>query len=72
MAMRMERSGELIMVYGNDDEPDAQEEWSTRRRKLGALVLAIVAVTAAVFIAPHVPGYEILSNACKAVVAAIW
>jgi hypothetical protein len=72
MAMRMEKSGELIMVYGNNDEPDAQKEWDTRRSKLGALALAIVAVTAAVFIGPHMPGYEILSNACKAVVAAIW
>ena len=72
MAMRMEKSGELIMVYGDNDEPDAQKEWSTKRSKLGVLVVAIVVVTATVFIGPHVPGYEIISNACKAVVAAIW
>jgi hypothetical protein len=72
MAMRMEKSGELIMVYGNSDESDAQMEWNTRRHKLGVFVFAVVAVTAAVFIAPHVPGFDILSNACKSVVAAIW
>jgi hypothetical protein len=72
MAMRMERSGELIMVYGNNDEPDAQKEWSTRRRKLGVLVFAIVAVTAAVFVGPHVPGHEIISHALKTVFEAIW
>ncbi len=72
MAMRMEKSGELIMVCGSHDEPDAQKEWNTRRSKLGVLVFAIVAVTAVVFVGPHVPGFEIFSNALKTVVAAIW
>jgi hypothetical protein len=72
MAMRMEKSGELMLIRGIQDELDDQEEWNTRRRKLGVFVVAIAAVTAMVYFGPHVPGSEIISNAFKSVVAAIW
>jgi len=72
MAMQMEKSGEWMMLRGIQDELDDQKEWKTRRRKLAAFLLAIAAVTAAVFVGPHVPGFEIISNALKTVVAAIW
>ena len=72
MAIRLEKSGELMLIYGTDDEPNDQNEWSNRRRKLSAFVVVVAALTAMVFFAPHVPGYEIISNAFKSVVAAIW
>lgn len=72
MSIRLEKSGELMLIRGIQDELDDQEEWNTRRRKLGVLVVAIAAVTAIAFLGPHVPGYEIISNAFKSVVAAIW
>lgn len=72
MAIRMEKSGELMMIYGTKDEPDDQQEWNTRRRKLGVLLTAVAAVVVAVYIGPHVPGHEIVSNALKSVVTAIW
>lgn len=72
MAMRLEKSGELMMIRGIQDELDDQAEWKTRRRKLAALLLAIAVVTATVFLGPHMPGHEIITNAFKSVLAAIW
>ena len=72
MAMRLDKSGELMMIRGIREELDDQQEWNTRRSKLGVLVIAILVVTAVVFIGPHVPGHEIISNAFKSFVAALW
>jgi hypothetical protein len=72
MAIRLEKSGELMMIRGIREELDDQKEWNNKRSKLGVLVVAILAVTAVVFIGPHVPGYAIVSNAFKSFVAAIW
>lgn len=72
MAIRLEKSGELMMIRGIREELDDQKEWNTRRSKLGVLVFAILLVTAVVFIGPHVPGFEIASKAFKSFVAAIW
>lgn len=72
MAIRLEKSGELMLIYGTNDEPNDQMEWDTRRRKLGVFMVAVAVGTAAVLVAPYMPGYEIISNAFKSVVAAIW
>lgn len=72
MAMRLEKSGELMRVYGTKDEPDDQQEWNTRRRKLGAFVAALAVVTAVLYLGPHIPGYQMVSSAIKSVVATIW
>lgn len=72
MAIRLQKSGGLMMIYGTRDEPDDQEEWNTRRRKLGVLVVSLAVVAAVLFIGPHMPGHEMLSNAFKSIVAAIW
>ena len=72
MAIRMEKSGELMLIYGADDDSNDQNEWDPRRQKLGVLVVSVAVVTAAVFVGPHVPGFEIIRNAFKAVLAAIW
>ncbi|MGA8183083.1 MAG: hypothetical protein WB819_05505 [Terriglobia bacterium] len=72
MSIRLEKSGELMLIRGIQDDLDDQKEWNTRRRKLSVFVVAIAAVSAMVFFGPHVPGYEIISNAFKSVVAAIW
>jgi hypothetical protein len=72
MAIRLEKSGELMMIRGIREELDDQKEWNTRRSKLGALVFAILAVTAVVLVGPHVPGFEIVSKAFKSLVSAIW
>lgn len=72
MAIRLEKSGELMMIYGTQDEPEDQRDWNTRRRKLGVLVVAVAVVAAVMVVGPHVPGYEMASHAFKAVVAAIW
>jgi hypothetical protein len=72
MAIRVEKSGELMMIYGIKDEPDAQEEWNTRRGKLGALLAAVATVTAAVYLVPHMPGFAVLSGTFKSILAAIW
>jgi hypothetical protein len=71
MAMRLEKSAELTMLHSIQDELDAQAEWNTRRSKLGVFLLAVAAVTAAVFAFPHMPGAAMLSNAFKSVLAAI-
>lgn len=72
MAIRLERSGELMMIYGTKDEPPEQRDWNTRRHKLGMLIVAVTAVTAVVLVGPYVPGYAIVSHAVESVVAAIW
>lgn len=72
MAMRLEKSTGLAMMTSIRDELDDQKEWNTRRSKLSVLLIAIVAVTAAAFLGPHMPGWQIVSNALKSVLAAIW
>ena len=72
MAIRLERSGELMMIYGTKDEPPEQNDWYTRLHKLGVFVVAVAVVTAAVLVGPYVPGYAIVSHAVESVVAAIW
>jgi hypothetical protein len=72
MAIRLEKSGELMMIRGIREELDDQKDWNARRSKLGVLVVAILVVTAVVFVGPHVPGYEIVSKAFMSFWAAIW
>jgi len=72
MAIRLEKSGELMMIYGTKDEPEDQKDWNTRRRKLGVLAVAVAAVAAVVFVGPHLPGYAMASHAFKSAVEAIW
>jgi hypothetical protein len=72
MAMRLDKSGELTMMHGIRDELDDQKEWNTRRSRLRVFLFSVVAVMAAVFVAPHLPGWEMISNAFKSVMAAIW
>jgi hypothetical protein len=72
MAMRLDKSAELTMLHSIQDELDSQEEWTTRRSKLGVLLLAVGAVSVMIFLGPHLPGYAILSTAVKSLLAAIW
>lgn len=73
MAIRLEKSGELMMIYGKkDDEPDITENWRMRRRKLGTFCAAVAIVTVAIVFGPHMPGWIILSGTFKSIVAAIW
>lgn len=72
MAIRLEKSGELMMIYGTRDDQDDQRDWNARRSKLGVLAVAVGVVAALFFLGPIVPGYALISHAIKAVVAAIW
>lgn len=73
MAIRAEKSGQQMVIYRKlDDEPDVQEEWNTKRRKLGALYTAVAIVAAAFILGPHMPGWAIVSGTFKSIVAAIW
>lgn len=72
MAMRFDKSAELTMMNGIRSELNDQKDWNTRRSKLGVFLFAVLAVTAVFFVAPHMPGYEMISNALKSVLAAIW
>lgn len=73
MAIRAEKSGELMLIYGKlNGEPDVQKEWNTKRRKLRAIYTAVAIVVAAFILGPHMPGWVFVSGAVKSVVAAIW
>ena len=72
MAIRLEKSGELMFIRGTKDELEPQDEWYERRRKLEMLVVVLALVTAAIYLVPHLPGHELLSQAFDAIVAAIW
>jgi hypothetical protein len=72
MAIRLEKSGGLTMIYGTRDDQDDQREWNTRRSKLGVFAVAVAVVAAVFFFGPHIPGYALISHAIKAVVKAIW
>ncbi|HEX5411706.1 MAG TPA: hypothetical protein VFZ27_07565 [Terriglobia bacterium] len=73
MAIRVEKSGELLMIYGKkDDEPDVQKEWSARRRKLGTFCAAVAIVATVFVLGPHMPGWALLSGTFKTIVTAIW
>ncbi|HXH48538.1 MAG TPA: hypothetical protein VNM47_04120 [Terriglobia bacterium] len=73
MAIRLVKSGELMMIYGQrDEEPDAGHEWNTRRRKLTVFLVSVAIVTVAMVAFPHMPGAAIVGSAVKSIVAAIW
>lgn len=72
MAIRLEKSGELMMIYGTTDEPDPQEEWSQKRRKLGVLLFAVAVVALAMYLVPQMPGHVMINHVIKAVLAVIW
>ena len=72
MAIRLERSGELILIRGTKDEPKPENEWYERRRRLGVLVVALAVVTTAMYVVPNMPGREIFSQALHAILSAIW
>lgn len=72
MAMRLDKSAELMMMDGIRDELDDQKEWNIRRSKRSVFLFSILAVTATIFVAPHLPGWDIISNAFKSLIAAIW
>jgi hypothetical protein len=73
MAIQLEKSDELMTIYDmKDDEPDAQKEWSMKRRKLGVLMVAVGMLTAAFFIVPHMPGAAMLDKVFNSILAAIW
>ena len=72
MAMQLGKPAELAMMNGIREELDDQKEWNTRRSKLSVFLIAILAVTAVIFVGPHMPGWDIISNAAKSVLAAIW
>ncbi len=75
MAIRLEKSGELMMIYGTRDEQEDQydqQEWHSRRSKLGVLAVAIGVVVALFLLGPHLPGHVLISHAIKSVISAIW
>jgi hypothetical protein len=72
MGTRLEDSQQLLMIRRMMDEPEPQEAWDMRRRKLSVLVVAVAGALALVYGVPNMPGWALIEHAFKAFLAAIW
>ncbi len=68
MAIRLERSGGLILIHGGHEEPPKPKWGSKRHRRLALLVALIVLVAGLLFAGPHILGWHTF----KALPTAIW
>lgn len=72
MGTRLEESQQLLMIRRTLEEPEPQDAWDMRRRKLSVLVVAIAGAMFLVYGVPHMPGWALVHHAFKAFLAAIW
>lgn len=72
MAIRLERSGDLIFIRGAHEEPPKPKRAIKRLRRLGLLVALIALVMGLLFAGPHMLGWPVVSHTFKAFVTAIW
>ena len=72
MGTRLEDSQQLLMIRRMLDEPEPQEAWDMRRRKLSVLVVAVAGALVLVYGVPQMPGWALVDHAFKAFLAAIW
>lgn len=68
MAIRLERSGGLMFIRGQADEPEKPK----KNYHVGLWVMLIVLVMGALFAGPNVPGWTLVSHTVKTVVSAVW
>jgi hypothetical protein len=72
MAIRLERSGELILIRGTPDEPEKPRKWSKHIQLVLWLVL-ILLVSEVLFMGPDaLLDWATVSHAFRAVLTAIW
>ncbi len=72
MAIRLERSGELIFIRGTPDEPEKPKKWA-HYIQLGLWLVLIVLAGGVLFMGPHaLLGWGTVSHAFRSVLTAIW
>jgi len=72
MAIRLERSGELIFIRGTADEPEKPRKW-TKYVQPGLWLALIMLASGGLFMGPHaLLEWATVSHAFRSVLTAIW
>jgi hypothetical protein len=70
MAIRLERSGGLILIHGAPDPPEKKMWWTRKPRRLGLWLVLTVFIAGVVFAAPVVSGWPVVAHTVKGLLAA--
>jgi hypothetical protein len=72
MAIRLERSGGLILIRGTRDEPEEPRKW-IKYLQLGLWLALIMLASGVLFMGPHaLLDWATVSHAFRSVLTAIW
>ncbi len=72
MAIRLERSGELILIRGAADEPEKPRKWR-KYLQLGLWLVLIALASGVLFMGPNaLLQWSTVSQAFRSVLTAIW
>lgn len=72
MAIRLEKSGELILIRGTADEPETPKKW-TKYVQLGLWLALILLASGVLFMGPDaLLDWATVSHAFRSVLTAIW
>ena len=72
MAIRLEKSGELILIRGSADEPEKPRKW-IKYVQLGLWLVLIMLASGVLFMGPHaLLDWATVSHAFRSVLMAIW
>jgi hypothetical protein len=72
MAIRLEKSGELMFIRGIADEPGKSNKWN-KHIQLGLWLVLIMLVGGVLFMGPHaLLGWATVTHAFRSVLTAIW
>ena len=72
MAIRLERSGGLMLIRGTADEPVKPQKWN-KQIQLGLWLVLIMLTGGVLFVGPHpLLTWVSVGHVFKAVLAAIW
>ena len=72
MAIRLEKSGELMLIRGMADEPEKPRQW-VKGIHLGLWLVVIALTSAVLFMGPHaLLDWATVNHALRSVLTAIW
>ena len=72
MAIRLEKSGELILIHGTPDPPAKKKWWDKKPRGLGMWLVLTLLVAAVLFAGTVVSGWPAVAHTVKGLLAAVW
>jgi len=69
MAIRLERSGGLILIHGAPDPPSKKKWWDKKPRGLGVWIVFTLCIAGVLFAASVAPEWPAIAEAVKGLLA---